>query len=95
MLSLVIDESRKELAEMELALKKYDRELMRKIIHRMMPVWEMLGKEHLLREFQKELHNNESVNEIIGEYARQVIDILEKLIKETEKELGKYENTDS
>lgn len=95
MLSLVIDESRKELAEMELALKKYDRELMRKIVHRMMPVWEMLGKECLLREFQKELHNNESVNEIIGEYARQVIDILEKLIKETEKELGKYENTDS
>lgn len=95
MLSLVIDESRKELAEMELALKKYDRELMRKIIHRMMPVWEILGKERLLREFQKELHNNESVNEIIGEYARQVIDILEKLIKETEKELGKYENTDS
>lgn len=95
MLSLVIDESRKELAEMELALKKYDRELMRKIVHRMMPVWEMLGKERLLREFQKELHNNESVNEIIGEYARQVIDILEKLIKETEKELGKHENTDS
>ncbi len=53
MLSLVIDESRKELAEMELALKKYDRELMRKIIHRMMPVWEILGKERLLREFQK------------------------------------------
>ena len=31
----------------------------------------------------------------LGEYARQVIDILEKLIEETEKELGKYENTDS
>ena len=76
MLSLVINECRKELAEMELALKKYDRKIMRKIIHRMMPVWEILGKERLLREFQKELHNNESVNEIIGEYAGRLLTFL-------------------
>lgn len=95
MLSLVIDESWKELAGFELALEKHDRESMRKIIHRMMPVWEMLGKESLLCEFQKELHNEESGNEAICGYARQVIELLGKLIEETEMERRKYENTDS
>lgn len=94
MLSLVIDESRKELADLKLALEKYDRESMRKIIHRMMPVWEMFGKENLLREFQKELHNKESANETICLYVRQVIELLGKLIEETEMERKKYENTD-
>ena len=95
MLSLVIDESRKELADFELALEKHDRESMRMIIHRMMPVWEMLGKESLLCEFQKELHNEESGNEAICGYARQVIELLGKLIEETEMKRRKYENTDS
>lgn len=31
----------------------------------------------------------------LGNMPGRVIDILEKLIEETEKELGKYENTDS
>lgn len=95
MLSMVIDESRKELVDLELALEKHDRESMRKIIHRMMPVWEMLGKESLLCEFQKELHNEGSGNEAICGYARQVIELLRKLIEETEMERRKYENTDS
>ena len=94
MLSLVVDESRKELADLELALEKHDRESMRKIIHRMMPVWEMLGKESLLREFQKELHNKGSTNETICVYVRQVIELLGKLIEETEMERRRYENTD-
>lgn len=52
MLSLVVMESEKELKEMESADRITDRENMRKIIHRMMPVWEMLGKDNILRDFQ-------------------------------------------
>lgn len=37
---------------MESADRITDRETMRKIIHRMMPVWEMLGKDNILRDFQ-------------------------------------------
>lgn len=93
MLSLVIDESRKELEELESALKDDNREFMRKTIHRMVPVWEILGKVSLLRDFQKKLHDKESKSEIIREHARQVIESLGNLIEETEKELRKHENT--
>lgn len=92
-LSLVIDESRKELEELESALKDDNREFMRKTIHRMVPVWEILGKVSLLRDFQKKLHDKESKSEIIREHARQVIESLGNLIEETEKELRKHENT--
>ena len=68
---------------------------MRKTIHRMMPVWEMLGKEQLLRDFQEKLHNMDISDEVISEYAIQIIEWIEKLIKEAENELKKYENTDS
>lgn len=93
MLSLVIDESRKELEELESALKDDNREFMRKTIHRMVPVWEILGRVSLLRDFQKKLHDKESKSEIIREHARQVIESLGNLIEETEKELRKHENT--
>lgn len=94
MLSLVIDESRKELEDLESALKDDNREVMRKTIHRMIPVWEMLAKEQLLRDFQERLHDMDSSDEIICEHAIQIIEWLKKLIEETEKELRKYENTD-
>lgn len=94
MLSLVIDESRNELEDLESALKDDNREFMRKIIHRMIPVWEMLGKEYLLRDFQERLHDMDSSDEIICEHTIQIIEWVKKLIEETEKELRKYENTD-
>lgn len=95
MLSLVIDESRKELKDLESALKDDDWEFIRKIIHRMIPVWEILGKENLLREFQKKLHDKKCKNEIIREHARQVVKSLGNLIEETKNELKKHENSDS
>lgn len=94
MLSLVVDESRKELEDLESALKDDNREVMRKTIHRMIPVWEMLGKEYLLRDFQERLHDMDSSDEFICEHAIQIIEWVKKLIEETEKELRKYENSD-
>ena len=94
MLSLVVDESRKELEDLESALKDDNCEVMRKTIHRMIPVWEMLGKEYLLRDFQERLHDMDSSDEFICEHAIQIIEWVKKLIEETEKELRKYENTD-
>lgn len=94
MLSLVVDESRKELEDLKSALKDDNREVMRKTIHRMIPVWEMLGKEYLLRDFQERLHDMDSSDEFICEHAILIIEWVKKLIEETEKELRKYENTD-
>ena len=94
MLSLVIMESEKELEEMKSADRITDRETMRKIIHRMMPVWEMLGKDNILRDFQRILHDSDSQNETVHEHTIQIIEWLKKLIEETKKELKKYENID-
>ena len=95
MLSLVVMESEKELEEMESADRITDRETMRKIIHRMMPVWEMLEKDNILRDFQRILHDSDSQNETVHEHAIQIMEWLKKLIEETKKELKKYENPHS
>ena len=95
MLSLVVMESEKELKEMESADRITDRENMRKIIHRMMPVWEMFGKDNILRDFQRILHDSDIQNETVHEHAIQTIEWLKKLIEETKNELKKYENSDS
>lgn len=95
MLSLVVMESEKELKEMESADRITDRENMRKIIHRMMPVWEMLGKDNILRDFQRILHDSDIQNETVHEHAIQTIEWLKKLIEETKNELKKHENSDS
>lgn len=87
MLSLVVMESEKELEEMESADRITDRETMRKIIHRMMPVWEMLGKDNILRDFQRLLHDSDSQNETVHEHAIQIMEWLKILIEETKKEL--------
>ena len=60
---------------------------MRKIIHRMMPVWEMLEKDNILRDFQRILHDSDSQNETVHEHAIQIMEWLKKLIEETKKEL--------
>ena len=95
MLSLVVMESEKELKEMESADRITDRETMRKIIHRMMPEWEMIGKDNILRDFQRILHESDILNETVQEHAIQTMEWLKKLIKETKNELKKYENSDS
>lgn len=95
MMSLVIMESRKEIEELKIAIKTTNRESMRKTIHRMMPVWEILGKEHMLHDFQERLHDMNTSDETICEQGIQIIEWIEKLIKEAENELKKYENTDS
>lgn len=95
MLSLVLMESRKEIEELTTAIKTINRESIRKTIHRMMPVWEMLEKEQLLRDFQEKLHDMDISDDVICENAILIIEWIEKLINETENELKKYENSDS
>ena len=95
MMSLVIMESRKEIEELKTAIQTTNRESMRKTIHRMMPVWEILGKEHMLHDFQERLYDMNTSDETICEQGIQIIEWIEKLIKEAENEVKKYENTDS
>lgn len=93
-LSLVSKESKEELEELEQALETVDCESIRNTVHRMIPVWEILGKDSLLRDFQTILHNENSNNNTICEHTREIMKWLNLLIQETGKELKKYEDTD-
>ena len=95
MLSLIVMESGNEIKDLKTAIKTTNRESMGRTIHRMMPVWEMLGKEHLLRDFQERLLDMNTSNETICEHAIQILKWIERLIEESENELKKHENTDS
>ena len=53
MFGLVAKESEKDLAELEEALRENDREAMRRIVHRMAPVWELLGANDVLFGYQE------------------------------------------
>ena len=54
----------------------------------MMPVWEMLEKDNILRDFQRILHDSDSQNETVHEHAIQIMEWLKKINKkETKKEL--------
>ena len=47
-----------------------------------MPVWEMLGKDNILRDFQRILHDSNIQNETIHEHAIQIMEWLKILIED-------------
>ena len=95
MLLLIIKESEKDLSELEQGLEQMDRKVMRETIHRMMPAWEMLGRQDILLEFQKVLHDTDADTQSIRKACRNVADWVRKLIVESKKKMSKNENTDS
>ena len=84
MFSLVVKESEKDLTELEEALWKTDRETMRKTVHRMAPVWELLNAGDVLFSYQKILHDRTSSNETVRGYTKRIMKQIRLLIDEDE-----------
>lgn len=95
MFSLIIKESEKDLDELEQGLDRMDRKAMRETIHRMMPAWEMLGRQDILLEFQKVLHDADAGPQSIRESCQKVTGWIRKLIVESKKKMDTNENSDS
>ena len=89
MFSLVVKESEKDLTELEEALWKTDRETMRKTVHRMAPVWELLNAGDVLFSYQKILHDRTSSNETVRGYTKRIMKQIRLLIDEVNNELRK------
>lgn len=89
MFGLVAKESEKDLAELEEALRKTDREAMRRIVHRMAPVWELLGANDVLSGYRKLLHDRISSDETVREYTMRIMKQIRLLIDEVNNELRK------
>ena len=92
MFNLVVRESERELSELEHALKSTDRMAMRKTVHRMMPVWELLGTDGILLAYRDILHDRTAEDGVVIDYTRQIMELIIVLIDGAKKELRNLEN---
>lgn len=95
MLRLVIQESKMELEEFVTANQARDYRKIRSLLHRMIPAWEMLGRDSVLRDLQELLHSSEWDEQTIHDSIHAVIEWINKLIEESNRLLDEYENLDS
>ena len=97
LLRTFIGESRKDIAQLREAGD--DRERLREVVHRMLPMWELLQTDDLLHSYRDVLHDDKADDGAVGEYTRRVIDRTALLIAEAENEMKRVtdetEDTDS
>lgn len=85
LLRTFIEQSNKDIEQLRKAGN--DRERLREIIHRMLPMWELLQTDELLHAYRNVLHDDKADDEAVGEYTRRVIEHTALLIAEAENEM--------
>lgn len=94
-----VSRSREDIKELRAAMKAGNRTELLEMVHRMLPVWELLQADELLLDFRMVLKDETSGNGIIEEYAGQITQQAAMLIREAENEIRRLtdeaENTDS
>lgn len=91
LLRTFIGQSRKDIAQLREAGN--DRERLREVVHRMLPMWELLQTDNLLHAYRDVLHDDKADDGAVGEYTRRVIDRTALLVAEAENEM-KHETED-
>lgn len=96
MLEMFIAEAGENADKLEDALKRKDRELLRRTVHRMLPLWEMLRMDKELEEFRETLRDGNADSSKVEGLGTQILGLCRKLIKEAKLELEKEhgKNTD-
>ena len=92
MLDMFISESRKNIAALQSASTCKDREALRKTVHRMIPMWEMIQTERALLAYRELLHKAEVTDGFITDHTIRIIQHMEKLIEMAESEKKAIEN---
>lgn len=85
LLRTFIEASRKDIAQLREAGN--DRERLREVVHRMLPMWELLQTDDLLHAYRDVLHDDKADDGAVGEYTRRGIDRTALLIAEAENEM--------
>ena len=91
LLRTFIGQSREDIGQLREAGN--DRERLREIVHRMLPMWELLQTDELLHSYRNVLHDDKADDGTVGEYTRRVIDHTALLVAEAEEEM-KHETED-
>lgn len=92
MFGLVMKESEKDLAELEGAMEGMDREAMRRTVHRVAPVWELLGAGDVLSDYRKILHDKAAGDETVRGHTLRVMEQIRTLMDEVNNELEKRDD---
>ena len=92
MFGLVMKESEKDLAELEGAMEGMDREAMRRTVHRMAPVWELLGAGDVLSDYRKIRHDKAAGDETVRGHTLRVMEQIRTLMDEVNNELEKRDD---
>ncbi|MFS2871675.1 ATP-binding protein [Phocaeicola dorei] len=88
LLRTFIEQSNKDIEQLSKAGN--DRERLREIVHRMLPMWELLQTDEPLLSYRNVLHDDKADDNMVGEYTQQIIDYAALLIAEAENKLNEY-----
>ena len=90
LLRTFIEQSDKDIEQLRKAGN--DRERLREIIHRMLPMWELLQTDGLLHAYRDMLHDDKADDGAVGEYTQRVIEHTALLIAGAENEIKRLTN---
>lgn len=91
-LELFIKETEKSIAELQGSLESMDPKQLRETVHRMLPLWELLQADEMLRVYRRMLHEEKADEETLWEETRRIIDYAHGLIAKARAEITESEH---
>lgn len=98
-LRLLLESCEKDMTDLKIAMTTEKVESMRNVVHRMMPMWEMLSMENTLLAYRKALKEQDNDIQALLVHTGQIITHIERLMEDARKEIERIAdeetNTDS
>lgn len=98
-LRLLLESCEKDMTDLKIAMTTEKVESMRNVVHRMMPMWEMLSMENTLLAYRKALKEQDNDIHALLVHTGQIITHIERLMEDARKEIERIAdeetNTDS
>ena len=97
-LSKLIESCEKDITDLKIAMTSENRESMRSVVHRIIPMWEMLSMKEILQEYRNVLKNSDSDIQKVLAHTSDIITHIEHLMEDARKEITRIadeeQNTD-
>ncbi len=96
-LELLLESCEKDMTDLKIAMTTEKVESMRNVVHRMMPMWEMLSMENTLLAYRKALKERDNDIQALLVHTGQIITHIERLMEDARKEIERIadEETDT
>ena len=88
-LSKLIEGCEKDITDLKIAMTSENRESMRNVVHRIMPLWEMLSMKETLQEYRNVLKDSDSDIQTILAHTSDIITHIEHLMEDARKEIAR------